>query len=430
MEIDLQLKVEPEQLVMDYDAEKIRHDCLQSAVQRPQVYPRRGTVNVLVKATKDDHLQVEVADTGQGIPEAQLPHIFDRFYQIDDTATRSSEGTGIGLALTKELVRLLGGRIEVRSEVGVGTAFTVFLPITQQAAAAAEQAAPSGMPEWVAPAAQQPPAAEEAAGEEEEEKPLLLIVEDNRDVIDYLATFLGPAYRVKRAENGAQGIEKARELVPNLIVSDVMMPEKDGFELCDTLKNDRVTSHIPIILLTAKSDIGSRIAGRKRGADAYLSKPFSEQELLVVIQNLLEQRQRLQAHFREGQPPTEDTPEDIQIEDAFLQQLREIVEAHIDQKIEIPWLAQQAHLSRSQLSRKTKALIGKTPTDFINDIRIAHSKRLLRETDQLVSEVAYAVGYDDPAYFSRFFSETVGCRLLSGGIKGAMQHESKGMQRA
>ncbi|NBC09069.1 MAG: helix-turn-helix domain-containing protein, partial [Bacteroidetes bacterium] len=144
------------------------------------------------------------------------------------------------------------------------------------------------------------------------------------------------------------------------------------------------------------------------GADAYLAKPFSEQELLVVIQNLLEQRRRLQAHFREGLPPTEDTPEDIQIEDAFLQQLREIVEAHIDQNFSIPWLAQQVHISRSQLSRKTKALIGKTPTDFITDIRIARSKQLLRETDLLVSEVAYAVGYDDPAFFSRVFRDKTG----------------------
>jgi YesN/AraC family two-component response regulator len=241
-----------------------------------------------------------------------------------------------------------------------------------------------------------------------EEKPLLLIVEDNRDVIDYLALFLSDEFQIQTAENGAVGIEKAQEMVPDLIVSDVMMPEKDGFQLCDTLKNDVRTSHVPIVLLTAKSDVSSRIAGLKRGADAYLPKPFDEQELRVQLQNLLQQRRLLQQRYREGGVTAEDMPEDIRIEDAFLRKLREIVEVHIDQKIEISWLAKQVNLGRSQLSRKTKALTGKTPTEFLRGLRINHSKHLLRQTDKNISEVAYAVGYDDPAYFSRVFREEVG----------------------
>jgi len=186
------------------------------------------------------------------------------------------------------------------------------------------------------------------------------------------------------------------------------MPEKDGFELCDTLKQDISTSHVPIVLLTAKSDVSSRIAGLKRGADAYLPKPFDEQELRVQLHNLLQQRRLLQEHYRAGRPDTENTSEDVQIEDAFLKQLREVIEAHIDQNFSIPWLAKQVHLGRTQLSRKTKALTGKTPTEFVRDIRIAHSKQLLRQTDKSISEIGYAVGYDDPAFFSRVFREEVG----------------------
>ena len=406
--VDLQLDVQPDELVMDYDAEKattIVSNLLSNAIK---FTPEGGRVEVRVSAT-EEALQLQVADTGRGIPKAELRHIFDRFYQVDDSSTRQGEGTGIGLALTKELVKLLGGSIEVQSEVGKGTVFSVSLPISREAEVAAVSSKPTDEAALFTPGAEGlANAAKASASAAAEEKPLLLIVEDNRDVIDYLALFLSDEYQIQTAGNGAIGIEKAQELVPDLIVSDVMMPEKDGFQLCDNLKNDVRTSHIPIVLLTAKSDVSSRIAGLKRGADAYLPKPFDEQELRVQLQNLLQQRRLLQERYREGWSITEDSPPDIQIEHAFLKQLREVVEAHIDQDIRIPWLAQQVHLGRTQLSRKTNALIGKTPTAFVREIRIEHSKRLLRQTDKLVSEVAYAVGYNDPAFFSRVFGDEVG----------------------
>ena len=250
-------------------------------------------------------------------------------------------------------------------------------------------------------------------------------------MVEYLSACLQGQFYHDFAYNGQAGIEKALENVPDLIVSDVMMPIKDGFEVVETLKNDERTSHIPIILLTAKADVESRIKGLRRGADAYLSKPFHQEELLATLENLLEQRRKLQEKFLSwqlaptlvggSQLPTTDTllptaelpTADLTLEDAFLQKFRAIVEANLsDPDFEMPQLERALAMSRSQIFRKVKALTGKSPSLFIRFIRLHRGRHLLKTSNLSVSEIAYQVGYSALNNFSDAFLEEFGERPL------------------
>lgn len=239
--------------------------------------------------------------------------------------------------------------------------------------------------------------------------PLLLIVEDNRDVQLYLQALLEGHYRLLLAEDGQQGIDLALEHIPDLILSDVMMPEKDGYEVCDTLKQDERTSHIPIILLTAKADADSRIAGLKRGADAYLAKPFHPEELLVRLAKLLEIRRRLQERYRQLDALPSSPDERLVQEDAFITKLQAaVLERLDDEQFGIAELCRIAGMSRSQLHLKLKALTGRSASHFIRYIRLHKAKELLEQTSMSVTEIAFEVGFNDPSYFSRSFSEVFG----------------------
>ena len=256
------------------------------------------------------------------------------------------------------------------------------------------------------------------------EFPQLLLIEDNPDVVEYLASCLqnsgdreGRPYQLDFAYNGRAGIEKALETVPDLIISDVMMPEKDGFEVCDTLKNDERTSHIPIVLLTAKADVESRIQGLKRGADAYLAKPFHQEELMVTLANLLELRRKLQERFRIsdfGFRKTEADATEIRnpqsaIEDAFLLKLRSAVESRLsDGNLSVDDICKLVGMSHPVIHRKVTALTGRSLTLYVRSIRLAKGKELLRKPEMSISEVAYEVGFNDPKFFSRVFSEEFG----------------------
>jgi signal transduction histidine kinase/CheY-like chemotaxis protein/AraC-like DNA-binding protein len=445
---NVMLRVESDQagIVMDYDPERllqIVHNLLSNAIK---FTPSGG--KVVLRLTMDDGRQTErpstvsrppsavitVTDTGAGIPPEDLPNIFDRFFQASNLEKAKAGGTGIGLALTKELVQAMGGEINVESEVGKGAVFTVRLPITIKAAASAgvtwnvpksggDFKLPPDLPH------KSPldllPAADDSQS--------ILIIEDNPDVVEYLAACLtshpapllagegpGVRYALDFAYNGRAGIEKALETIPDLIVSDVMMPEKDGFEVVEALKNDERTSHIPIILLTAKADVESRLKGLRRGADAYLSKPFHQEELLVTVANLLEMRRKLQERFRIGdyglrigEVPENSEIENPQseIEDVFLQKFRSVVEANLsDLDFEMPQLERALAMSRSQIFRKVKALTGKSPSLFIRCIRLHHGRHLLQTTTLTVSEIAYEVGYSALNNFSDAFFEEFGER--------------------
>jgi len=396
-----------ESLRMDYDPVQMQQVLTNLISNALKFTPPDGDVQVKLMV-QGEQLQIGVEDTGIGIAAKDLPHVFDRFYQVDNSTTRVGEGTGIGLAHTQELVSLMGGEIQVESEVGKGTRFLISLPIHTKAEITDTLAATVDNPILTASAEDIP-----AFGTHHQDLPQVLIIEDNRDVVIYLKSCLSDRYQVQVAYNGKIGIEKALHQVPDLIISDVMMPEKDGYEVCDVLKNDERTSHVPIILLTAKADHPSKLAGLKRGADAYLIKPFDKEELLVRLRMLMERQQRMKTHFSKtflGQPHTEELDnEGVQIENTFLLKVKEVVADHYqDENFALPQLCQKIGMSRSQLFRKMRALIGISPSAFIRDYRLDRAKELLQSTNQNVSEVAFAVGYKNLAHFSKSFQTKFG----------------------
>mgnify|MGYP001412089233 CR=1 FL=1 len=400
------------ELLMDYDPEKVQHILSNLLSNAIKFTPAGGDVYLDVRRPKDndDAVLLQVRDNGPGISPEHLPRIFDRFYQADSTSTRKGEGTGIGLAMVKELVKLMGGEIGVESEAGKGAKFMILLPVKQSAQKAETENAEVPIPIVAQTILLENEPAQSAPDVPHSELPLVLLIEDNADVITYLTSFLSGDYRVATATNGQQGIEKAIELTPDLVVSDVMMPEKDGFEVCATLKTDERTSHIPVILLTAKAGPAAKLEGLTHGADAYLAKPFNKEELLVRMEKLIELRRRLQERyaghdiFFKNVIAENPTPEDL-----FLQKLVTIVERNLsDEHFGLPDLCRQAGMSRSQLFRKLKALTGKSTTHFIRSIRLAKGRELLESSDMTVSEVAYSTGFSNLAYFSTMFREEFG----------------------
>lgn len=412
-EIELVFYPEMSELVMDYDSEKLQlivSNLLSNAIK----FSPNGSKIVLhiqVEETRGaDFLLMRVRDKGVGIAAAKLPHIFDRFYQVDDSSTRQGEGTGIGLSLTRELVHLMGGSIEVESQSGEGSTFFVRLPISRKAPPVTEAVQPLAFPVAI-------PAAHTPADEvllAHEDQPQILIIEDNPDVVYYLQSCLKDRYQLLTAENGALGIQKALEHIPDLIISDVMMPEKDGFEVCQTLKQDERSSHIPIILLTAKADIESRLTGLQEGVDAYLAKPFEKRELLVRTDQLIQLRHKLQARYRDLHGPPMIAEEKYQREDGFLHKLKMIIEAHLsDDELSVDQLARELGMSRSQLFRKIKALTNKSIMAFIRSYRLGRAQQLLKNTKLPISEVAYEVGFKNPSHFSTAFLAEYGVQPSS-----------------
>ena len=350
-----------EEFLMDYDANRLSHivsNLLSNAIK----FSPKGKDVYIIAEVVDEELQIAVRDTGIGIPREKLPFIFNSFYQVDDSTVRKSGGTGIGLTLTKELVRLMKGRITVYSELGKGSEFKVSLPVTRLSPVKPK-------PERnLMPAPVDAPDPVVSAPQAAQNKPLVLIVEDNPSLVKYLTVSLNPTYNLEIAYNGLQGLEKATSSVPDIILTDIMMPEKDGFELCADLKRHTLTSHIPVIMLTAKADADSRMTGIRRGADAYLEKPFLQEELEVRIRALLEQRKRLQAYYRkmigipsEGKIKVPDR-EEATTENAFLDQINRIIHSELsNRELDVELLCKELFLSSSSLYRKIKALTGMGP---------------------------------------------------------------------
>lgn len=409
----LRTEMETNAVEMDYDPDRllqIVHNLLSNAVK---FTPSGGQVTMRL-STEPAHdgegsvLMIRVTDTGIGIPEEALPYIFDRFYQARNQQTQKPGGSGIGLSLTRELVKFMHGSIEAQSKAGEGSTFIVRLPITHRAPASAELVEPTPVYTGAVPR-ELGKGADHSSG-----LPVVLIVEDNPDVVEYVSSCFSGLYQLEFAFNGRSGLEKALEIIPDLIVSDVMMPEMDGFTLCETLKQDERSSHIPIILLTAKAGLESRIAGLKRGADVYLAKPFNREELLVQAGNLLEVRRKLQAHY--ASTVLEDPlsaggqkAEAVNPENNFLLKLRTLLEKHLDDSSLSPdFVCKKMGMSRTNLHRKLVALTNLPLTMFIRNLRMQRAKQLLSNQEMNISEVAFAVGFDDPKYFSRVFSETFG----------------------
>ena len=420
-DIQLHFQSDEAEVMMDYDAEKmlrIVSNLLSNAIK---FTPEGG--DVFIKVTKENSdikdvsnsqlsplhpLTIQVRDTGIGIPADKIAHVFDRFYQVDDSSTRSGEGTGIGLALTNELVKLMSGDINVESQPNEGTTFSIKIPISNEAPISKAKEDKTNQNE-IASTLTLSTIDElqiSTMSPHDSQLPTLLIVEDNTDVVQYLVACLEDQFQLEVARDGQEGVEKAIEQVPDIIISDVMMPRKDGFELCQTLKTDERTSHIPIVLLTAKADQESRISGLERGADAYLTKPFNKQELFVRLKNLLKIRKKLQERYGtlEELAPTQEIA--FQQEDEFIGKVRSAIEENLDdESFGIVELCRTVAMSRAQLHRKIKALTTISTSHFIRSIRLIKAKELLRTTDLNVSEIAYEVGFSNPKYFSMVFSD-------------------------
>jgi signal transduction histidine kinase/DNA-binding response OmpR family regulator len=403
-------------IYMDYDPDKLMKIMINILSNAIKFTGKGGNVYIIVeqleKGTKllgkaNSTLSIQVKDTGIGISAEELPHIFDRFFQ--GNSTKNINGTGIGLAYTRELVKILNGKITVTSEVEKGSVFTVFLPITKEV----PMIFPDATKELIKQAKVNHTYTEKIQNTNlaNTNAPLVLIVEDNRDVKEYLFLCLKNHYQLEFADHGAEGIQKAIELVPDIILSDVMMPEKDGFELCEILKSDRATSHVPIILLTAKADLDAKVLGIQKGADAYMAKPFNKEELLVRMEQLIQMRKALQKKFSEGLKvdPRQFPKAKYALEIKFLDQVNQIILENLEKESFNPsQLSKAINLSSSQLYRKLKAITGKSTAIYIRHKRLMVAKDLLETTGKTVSEIAYAVGFKELAYFSRCFSEEFG----------------------
>lgn len=350
---------------------------------------------------------ITLKDSGIGISPEKLTKIFDRFYQIDDADKRTHEGTGIGLALVKELVDLMKGDIRVESQLGAGTTFYVTLPLTSEARVGADQFGDDKL-------LVQTPVIELSA-EHLGDSPLtfapqtseniLLIVEDNDDLRAYIRTVFEDAYQVVEAADGQEGLEKALEFVPDIVISDLMMPRMDGFEFCKCLKSNEKTSHIPVVMLTAKATLEDRIEGFELGADDYLVKPFNTAEIKARVRNLVLSREQLKQRF--SQPFVETRPEDTpSIDELFIEKVREQIEKRIsDSRYSIDELATEMNMSPSQLLRKLKALTNFTTVEFIREYRLQKAAWLLSQKSGSVSDIAYQTGFESLSYFTKAFQK-------------------------
>ena len=360
-----------------------------------------GEITVSVQQEGADAI-LTVKDNGEGIPREKLPYIFDRFYQ----AGKHTSGTGIGLALVKGIAELHGGSVSVESVPGEGATFFIRIPIRHEGAEILESRDAAEFTERFQDVyrAADTSLEEAASSVTESDRPTILVVDDNSDLREFIGTLLQGEYRIIKASDGKEALDKATRELPDLVVSDVMMPVMDGLELCKSLKGQFSTSHIPVILLTAKSLEEQRAEGYDSGADAYISKPFSEKVLLSRIGNLLKSRILLKEHYLEtGESASRPQEND------FLSRFRAKVQEHIsDENLSVEQIGSEIGLSRVQLYRKVKALTGYSPVELVRITRLKAAAEMLKTTDKTISEIAYAVGFGTPSYFSKCFKELFG----------------------
>ena len=360
-------------------------------------------------------IQIQIRDTGEGIPKEQVSRIFDRFHQVEPSHKR--EGTGIGLALTKELVELHYGSISVESTLGEGSRFTVVLPLGKDHLKEEEMPRERSEPkeitaspgQWMNSMEHATPESETVPNKYNKSKPVVLIAEDHQEMRRFIGESIGDNYSIKEAENGLVALEMSRELVPDLIISDVMMPEMDGYRLCQKIKTDELTSHIPVILLTAKSDHKSKLAGLDIGADDYLTKPFHGDELRLIVRNRIEERNRLRERFSREITIQPNAIAVTPLDERFLNKVMTIIEDHMDdESFSIESLSQKAGYSHMQFYRKIKALANQTPSQFLRTIRLKRAAELLGNKSDQVTQIAYSVGFSSATYFSKCFKDHFG----------------------
>jgi len=407
------IQVTPLPICFDQDTlEKIITNLLSNAFK---FTPAKGTVTLTISTKEKDGkttLSIILADTGKGIPQDEQEHIFTPFYQIKQTSDGHQEGTGLGLSLVMELVKLYGGTLTLNSKLNEGTTFIVALPASK------EQFLPEQLEDFIDNAEHNPSSVTKLylADQEDQEhelpvddKDTILIVEDNADLRNFLASILEPEFNILTARNGDEGVLLALSGVPNLVLSDLMMPKMDGIQLTKKIKTDERTSHIPVILLTAKNELESRLAGLKTGADDYLTKPFSNEELKVKIMNMISQRKKLAEKFNLKILVLPTTSEEQSLDEKFLHKARTVVEDNLsDYLFSVDRMAEEIGLSRTQLHRKMNAFTNTSPTEFIRDMRLNKAADLIRQKADTITQIGYRVGFKDQSYFAKCFKNKFG----------------------
>ncbi len=398
--------------------DKIIYNLLSNAIKFTE---EGGSVQVVLEKAQwkgEDGIRLEVKDSGKGIEEKHLDQIFNRFYQVDDSSTRMQEGTGIGLALVKELVELQGGGIKVKSKPGKGTGFEILLPVLQSDRIKPLEGEKVSGPLSITEEGREVPSRPAPPSGNGHKKLELLVIEDNDEMRGYIRQCIGPErYHVSEARNGEEGVKKALELIPDLIISDVMMPLKDGYEVVRALRESAATSHIPVILLTARASLESRLRGWRQGADAYLTKPFSPRELAMRIRRLIEIRQLLQQRYQNGE--LSDNASHPQ-EDEFITNIRSYVLENLEEiNLNGDVVGKHLGMSRMHLHRKLKALTGQSVTELIRSVRLNRATELLREGKLNISEITYKTGFSSISQFSKTFKK------VYGKAPSKMKHSNK-----
>jgi signal transduction histidine kinase/ligand-binding sensor domain-containing protein/DNA-binding response OmpR family regulator len=440
-DITLKLLPEKEYIELYFDREKMMKILTNILSNAFKFTPEEGKITVAITTKppfnspftrggkEGGSVEIKIRDTGIGIAPEEISKLFDRFYQVDSSHTREYEGTGIGLALTKELVELHYGNVRVESEkvAGIGwTEFTLTFPLGRDHLKGEEILSTNEKPdESIIPIVDLSAANEEKFDGElqednsqKDDKTIILIVEDNYDMREYIKESLVQRtllvdgdYLIEEAVNGEQGIRKAQKIIPDLIISDMMMPKMDGNELVRILKNDEKTSHIPIILLTAKAAQEDKLDGLETGADDYLTKPFDIKELQIRIKNLISIRKKLQEKYSkiDNLIPEEKGQKLSSIDEKFMSKVGEVIEKHIsEEEFNIEEFCGEVAMSRTQLHRKIKALTGKSTSLYIRSVKLAKAKKMIENQIGNISEVAYSLGFSSPTYFTRCFKEEFG----------------------
>lgn len=403
--INFEVTAEPSAIRFGFDSDvtgKILYNLISNAFK---FTPAGGNISVKVTAGNEapESVQIVVADSGLGIPADKLDKIFDPFFQVE--GAQQHAGTGVGLSLTKELVALHKGTIHVTSTPGKATLFTVQLT-NLETGADAVVALETPVHVELAHVEERTAVAKTASPAE---RPIILIVEDNDDIRNYIRQNLADQYAVLEASNGLEGLEKALSDIPDLVISDIMMPGMNGLEMCKQLKSDEKTSHIPVILLTARQSDQYETEGYETGADAYIVKPFSMPLLQVRVRNLIDSRMKLRRLFAQS-PESYSNPVGLSAADkSFLAKATRLVEEYMSEaEVSVEWLAGQLFMSRTQLYRKIKAVTNQSVHEFVTGIRLSKAAEMLLQGQHSVTEIAYMVGYADATSFTRMFQKQYG----------------------
>ena len=397
----------PDTIMLRADQDKIERICY-NLLSNALKYTSEGGEITLTAKEENGRVMISVADNGCGISSDELPYIFDRFYQ----AKNAGRGTGIGLAIVKAFTELHHGEVSATSIEGKGSTFTIHIPVRQKGEVTNQ---PTEKIEQLV----EPSSAEEVPNQArhideliqpyQTDKPEVLIIDDNIDIRTYLRSVLSEKYNVSEAADGKVGLELARKIVPDIVLSDIMMPVMDGLAFCQQLKTDKAISHIPVILLTARSLDEQRAEGYEHGADAYLSKPFSLRLLFSRIDNLIQSRKKLSQMFSNSDENGVFEKLSNETDKTFVTQLRKIIQENLgNSEFNVERIGDEIGLSRVQLYRKVKALTGHSPVEMLRKARLMRARHLLRTTEKSVSEVAYSVGFSTPSYFSKCYKDEFG----------------------